>query len=473
MNKHYESLIRRQKVLGQVTAVDDFLIKAKGLQPIQLDALVMFEDGSKGLVRQVEADSVTLLHMGTEPLRVGMGAALQHHELVTKVGADYRGRVINVRGEPLDGGDPIAPDGIWPVFNQAPDLIDRQELDTQLNTGVTLVDTMFPLVLGQRLAVLGDSKSGKSSFLTQLTVNQKGTDRTVIYCLIAKRKTDIDQLLATLEVNDARENTIIIVATMFDSLVSNYLVPYIAAAMAEYFWQELDQDTIVIYDDLTSHAQVYREISLISGTSPGRDSYPGDMFFAHSSLLERAGRISRSGKTLTALPAVLVPGGDISTYLPTNVMSITDGQLIFDLELFRSGMRPAISTSLSVSRVGGRGQTKTHKRIASRLRKALASYYEANEFSHFGSELALESRGDIEIGKRVLSIMNQAPGESASVVAQQVMLEVALSVDSNTKLDIDKLKKAAIKRAEQVDNDNSFKATVQLAAQEAQIEVKK
>jgi len=247
----------------------------------------------------------------------------------------------------------------------------------------------------------------------------------------------------------------------------------VAAAMAEYFWQELDQDTIVIYDDLTSHAQIYREISLISGTSPGRDSYPGDMFFAHSSLLERAGRIASNGKTLTSLPAVLVPGGDISTYLPTNVMSITDGQLIFDLELFRSGMRPAISTSLSVSRVGGRGQSTIHKRIASRLRKALASYYEANEFSHFGSELALESRGDIGVGKRVLDIMNQATGESAGIVAQQVMLEVALSVDGSTKLDIEKLKKVAAKRAEQIDDDNSFKATVQLAAQEAQIEVKR
>jgi F-type H+-transporting ATPase subunit alpha len=251
------------------------------------------------------------------------------------------------------------------------------------------------------------------------------------------------------------------------------MAPYVAAAMAEYFWQELDQDTIVIYDDLTSHAQVYREISLISGISPGRDSYPGDMFFAHSSLLERAGRIARNGKTLTSLPAVLVPGGDISTYLPTNVMSITDGQLIFDLELFRSGMRPAISTSLSVSRVGGRGQSKTHKRIASRLRKALATYYEANEFSHFGSELALESRGDIEIGKRVLDIMSQAPGESAGIVAQQVMLEVALSVDTNTRLDIEKLKNVAAKRAEQVEDDNSFKGTVQLTAQEAQIEVKR
>ena len=472
-NKHFESLVERQKVLGTVESVEDFIVKVRGLQPIQLNALVMFEDGTKGIVRAVEHDHVVILSMSKKNIFPGMSVALQHHELVARVGKDFVGRVVNPSGQPLDGKGPIAPDGVWPVFNEAPPLIERQQLNDQLETGVTLVDTLFPVVLGQRIAVLGDSKSGKSTLLTQIALNQKNTDRIVVYALIAKRKAEVDALLDKLESSGAIKNAIVIVSTIFDSLVTSYLSPYVACAMAEQLWQDQKRDVIIIYDDLTSHAQVYREISLLAGTSPGRDSYPGDMFYAHSSLLERAGRLASSGKTLTSLPVVLVPGGDVTGYLPTNIMSITDGQIIFDLDLFRSGVKPAISTGLSVSRVGGRGQSKIHKQLASRLLKKLSAYYEAAEFSHFGSELALEAQADLAMGKRIMETLNQGVTDSYPLAAQQLMLETILSTDTKATLDMEKLKQSAVEQASNIIDEPSYKTAVAAVTTASLIEVKK
>jgi len=471
-DKHFESLVKRQKVLGVVVGVNEFLVRAKGLNPIQINALVMFDDGSKGIVREINPEVVLILHLGTTPIRIGASVVMQHHELVAKVGKDFIGRVVNVSGQPIDGKGPIAPDDVRPVFNEAPPLIDRQELEDQLETGVTIVDTLFPMVLGQRLAILGDSKAGKSTFLTQLALNQNKSERVVIYALIAKRKTDVDALLAKLIETGAMANSIVVVSTMFDSLVTSYLAPYVACTLAEYIWQEENKDAIIIYDDLTSHAQVYREISLLSAVSPGRDSYPGDMFYAHSSLLERAGRIASSGKTLTSLPAVLVPGGDITTFLPTNIMSITDGQIIFDLELFRSGIRPAISTGLSVSRVGGKGLSLIHKKLGSAVRKKLASYYEAAEFSHFGTDLAPEAKADLAVGQRLVDIMGQGVEDIFSSRAQQIMLEVAISSDARAKLDLDKVKELALARADDFkdDDDDAFHKIVREVEKEATIE---
>lgn len=473
MNKHFQSLVERQQVLGTVIAVEDFIVKARGLQPIQLNALVMFEDGNKGVVRAVEDDHVVILSLSKTAIKPGMSVALQHHELVARVGKDYIGRVVNSSGQPLDGKEAIAPDGVWPVFNDAPPLIERKQLEDQLATGVTLVDTLFPIVLGQRIAVLGDSKSGKSSLLTQISLNQKNTDRVVIYALVAKRKAEVDLLLEKLESSGAIKNAIVVVSTIFDPLVASYLTPYVACAMAEYLWQKENMDVIIIYDDLTSHAQVYREISLLASTSPGRDSYPGDMFYSHSSLLERAGRLESSGKTLTSIPVVLVPGGDITGYLPTNIMSITDGQIIFDLDLFRSGVKPAINSGLSVSRVGGRGQSKIHKQIASRLLKKMAAYNEAAEFSHFGSELALEAQADLEVGKRIIETLNQGINDSYPLIAQQLMLEVVLSTNHKTLLDIDKLKTSSVELSASVKDEPGYKKAVSDVTAKSVIEVKR
>jgi F-type H+-transporting ATPase subunit alpha len=358
-------------------------------------------------------------------------------------------------GEPVDGIGGLGKTSSSGIFQPAPGFMERSMLNEQLPSGVTAVDMFFPVVLGQRIAVLGDSKSGKSTLLSQLSASQEGTDRIVIYVMIGKRKVDIEQLLTGLEESGAMEHTIVVQANIFDSLTQSYLAPYAACAMAEYLWKG-DRDVIIIYDDLTSHAEAYRQLSLLQEVDPGRDSFPGDMFYAHSSLLERAGKLAKNEKTLTALPVVTTPNNEITSYLSTNIMSITDGQIVLDLNVFRQGIRPAVNAGLSVSRVGGQAQTVRQKRLSGTLFKALARYKQAEEFSHFGSSLSNDAKIDLRLGEQIYAALLQPPTQLHSINEQQLMLETLMLGSGKTEIDIPAMKEVIADAAKKVGSEEDL-----------------
>ena len=441
-NPKFAKLVSDGRATGEVVGVDRFLVTVKGLGNVAINALIYFDNGHQGLVREVHAQTVMVLNLSAEIIGIGTLAVIEADELVTGVGDALMGRVLSVTGQPLDGKGPITFSRYDPVFKVAPGIIERQQLSDPLTTGVAIADQLFPLVKGQRIAVLGDNKTGKSAFTMQLTLAQKDTGRFVIHVLIAKRKADVDRLITKLNETGAMAYCVIIVASVFDSLTQSYLAPYIGATIAEYLWHG-GKDGIIVYDDLSNHAKVYRELSLLLKVSPGRASYPGDMFYAHSSLLERAGRLVKNGATLASIPVVLTPNNDITAPLPTSIMSITDGQLIFDTEAFRAGIRPAVSVGLSVSRVGGVGQNKRQKKLTALLFKKLAAYRQAAEFSHFGSELAIESRADLELGKKIYEALKQPPDVIYSSDEQDLILGTVMKTEGKITINIDSLKRKA------------------------------
>lgn len=454
-NAQFQRLVEADNLTGEVVAINRFIVEVKGLEGIRVGAQVLFEDGQRGIVREAHGDRVILYNIDSENLALGCLAVVEYDLLSIPVGPELIGRVLTPMGVPVDGKGPVTASQMSGIFTPAPGIMDRKMLDEQLASGVTAVDSFFPIVLGQRIAILGDSKSGKSTFLSQLSANQEGTDRIVVYVLVGKRKVDVERLLRELRASGAMEHTIVVLANIFDSLTQSYLAPYAAAAMAENLWYG-GQDVIIIYDDLSSHAEAYRQLSLLQEVDPGRDSYPGDIFYTHSSLLERAGKLATNDKTLTSLPVVLTPNDDITAYLSTNIMSITDGQIIFDLGYFRKGVRPAVNAGLSVSRVGGQAQTKRQKQLSTALFKALAHYHQAEEFSHFSSQLSKETRLDLARGKHLYAALMQPPEQLFSLPEQQLMLETIMLSQDDRPIDVIGLKTAVQARAPEAKTDEDY-----------------
>jgi len=454
-NQNFQKLVEANNLTGEVVGVNSFIVDVKGLEGVRLGAQILFEDGQRGMVREAAGDRVILFSIDSENIKLGTLVVVEDDILSVPVGKELVGRVVSPMGVPLDGKGPINTGEKSGVFNAAPGIMARSMLNEQLASGVAAVDMFFPVVLGQRIAILGDSKSGKSTFLSQLSASQEGKDRVVVYVLVGKRKVDIESLLSELRNSGAMEHTIVVLADIFDSLTQSYLAPYAGCAMAEYLWNS-GQDTIIIYDDLTSHAEAYRQLSLLQEVDPGRDSYPGDMFYAHSSLLERAGKLLTTNKTLTALPVVITPNDDITAYLSTNIMSITDGQIIFDLKVFRQGIRPAVNAGLSVSRVGGQAQTVRQKRLSGSLFKALAKYSQAEEFSHFGASLSMQAGTDFLLGKQIYKALSQPPDELHTLMEQQLLLETILLGGGKVEVDVDELKKSAKEAAGEIKDENDL-----------------
>lgn len=453
----FDKLVAAGNPVGEIVGIDSFMVKVKGLQPSNVHAVVRFDDNTRGYVHQILDDYVVVMKLDATPLHIGMVCVIEANDIMIPVGKNFIGRVVNVFGEPIDGKGPIEADQEWDVFHPAPMLYERELLDTPVETGITILDLEYSLARGQRMAMLGDSKVGKTALAASVAINQKNTDITVVYVLIAKRQHDVAELVSNLEKNDALKKAIVVVSNSFESLILTYLAPYVGAAHGEYFWHKLGMDTLMIYDDLTAHAQAYREISLIAGVSPGRDSYPGDMFYTHSSLLERGGKTESNHASQTLIPIIYAPGGDITAYLPTNVMSITDGQWILDGAIFKDTMRPAVSTALSVTRVGGVGQNKRQKGLADKLNLTLAGYRTAEEYAHFGTELSPQAQADYDKGKVLFKLMNQAIGETYSFAEQQFLMSIVLGSAPEEIINIEALKTNVHSYAAKLNEDADMK----------------
>ncbi len=459
-DKEFSELVGAGNPSGEVIKVDRYLVTVKGMSGCSVNATVLFQNGDWGIVRELHEGTAVVLNCENEQTPVGSVVVLKDEVFSIPTGEALVGRVVDPFGKPVDGKGDITLTNTRPIFDQAPGISERVALKDQLYSGVSIVDSLFPVVLGQRIAILGDTKSGKTSFLLQVGANQVKTDTVMVYVLIGKRRAEVDHLVATLEQTGAMAQSIVVVADVFRSLAQSYIAPYAGCAMAEYMWKEKQKDVVIVYDDLSAHAKVYREISLLAEANPGRESYPGDMFYSHSSLLERAGKLKTTGKTLTAFPVVVTPGDDITANLPTSIMSITDGQLIFDLTTFRQGNRPALNTGLSVSRVGGRAQTKRQQKLTSDIFKILTSYRQALEFSHFGSDLSADSKRLLEQGSQLLSAFRQLPNELHTIVEQELILRIVVESAGQYKVDIAQLKKEAEESAKAVNSDEDFEKSI-------------
>ena len=422
-------MMSKDSEVGTVITVGDGIASIYGIDHAMYGEIVTFENGLKGMVQDIRRNEIgcilfgsdTRISEGTKVTRTGKRAGVP-------VGDAYIGRVVNALGEPIDGKGSIEADGYRPIEQEAPGIVDRKSVSVPMETGILSIDSMFPIGRGQRELIIGDRQTGKTSIALDTILNQKDKDVICVYVAIGQKASTVAKVVNTLKTNGALDYTIVVSSTASDCAPLQYIAPYAGTAMAEYFMYK-GKDVLIVYDDLSKHAVAYRALSLLLGRSPGREAYPGDVFYLHSRLLERSSRLSdeNGGGSITALPIIETQAGDVSAYIPTNVISITDGQIFLESGLFAAGMRPAVNVGLSVSRVGGAAQTKAMKKASGSIRIDLAQYREMEVFTQFSSDLDQETRQALDHGKCLMEILKQPLHHPMAVWRQAVILYIATS----------------------------------------------
>jgi len=450
--KNYKSKIE-MKETGSVILVGDGIARVYGLRECMASELLEFEDGSYGMAQNLEDETVSVaLLSDNNAIREGTTVKRTGRVLSVPVGDALLGRVVDALGQPIDGKGPIDTKETRPVESEAPGIIERQSVCVPLQTGIKAIDSMIPIGRGQRELIIGDRQTGKTEIAIDTIINQKNSDVICIYVAIGQKNTSVVQLANELTRNGAMEYTIIVSASASESAPLQYVAPYSGCAMAEYF-REQGKDVLIIYDDLSKHAVAYRALSLLIRRPPGREAYPGDVFYLHSRLLERAACVSEEygGGSITALPIVETQAGDVSAYIPTNVISITDGQIFLETELFHSGIMPAINPGISVSRVGGSAQLKAMKKVSGELKLLYSQYRELQAFAQFGSDLDADTKSRLALGERIVEVLKQ--GRNSPIkVGCQVAIVYAVINGYLDKVAVDKVKEYEANLFEKLEN---------------------
>ena len=414
--------ISKDSEVGTVVTVGDGIATIYGIDHAMYGEIVTFENGLKGMVQDIQKDEIGCILFGSDTgIKEGTKVARTKKKAGIPVGDKFIGRVINALGAPIDGAGEIEADDYRPIENEAPGIIDRKSVSVPMETGILSIDSMFPIGRGQRELIIGDRQTGKTSIATDTILNQNGNG--VICVAIGQKASTISKVVNTFKTSGAMDHTIVLASTASDCAPLQYIAPYAGTALAEYFMYK-GKDVLIVYDDLSKHAVAYRALSLLLGRSPGREAYPGDVFYLHSRLLERSSRLSeeKGGGSITALPIIETQAGDVSAYIPTNVISITDGQIFLESSLFFSGMRPAVNVGLSVSRVGGDAQTKAMKKAAGSLRIDLAQYREMEVFTQFSSDLDDATKEQLEYGGGLMELLKQPLGKPMSLAEKVITL---------------------------------------------------
>ena len=421
--KYYENAIQQNET-GTILMVGDGIARASGLVNCMAGELLEFEDGSFGMAQNLEENSVSIVIFGSDE-NIGEGQTVKRTGKVVSVpvGEAMIGRVVNALGQPIDGAGPIDTKEFRPVESKAPGICERRSVYQPLQTGIKAIDSMIPIGRGQRELIIGDRQTGKTTIATDTIINQKGKDVLCIYVAIGQKRSTVASLVENLTRNGAMDYTIVVAATASESSPLQYIAPYSGCAMGEYFMNQ-GKDVLIIYDDLSKHAVAYRALSLLIRRPPGREAYPGDVFYLHSRLLERAAKLDdeHGGGSLTALPIIETQAGDVSAYIPTNVISITDGQIFLETELFHSSIMPAVNPGISVSRVGGDAQIKAMKKVAGTLKLIYSQYRELQSFAQFGSDLDADTKARLEQGARIVEVLKQSQNAPVPVEKQVAIL---------------------------------------------------